>query len=123
MFNSFLYVYQRVSPFRMLHMPDMDSGLHTEYAILAPHPSWPTNPIKGRIADGHGKIEATKRSPSLCIYICIYIYMCVCVCICIYICVCIYIYTPSMALTSPDCNSLAVMTPRILQRSDNWLLL
>ena len=70
-----MFVYQRVFPFRMLHMPDMDSGLHTEYAILAPHPSWPTNPTKGRIADGHGKIEATKRSPSMYLYVCVYLYI------------------------------------------------
>ena len=105
-----MFVYQRVSPFRMLHMPDMDSGLHTEYAILAPHPSWPTNPTKGRIADGHGKIEACPKDHHLCIYI--------------YVCVYLYIYhSPSMAPTSSDCNSLAVMPPRMLQRSDNWLLL
>ena len=35
----------------------------------------------------------------------------------------LYVYlhhSPSMALTSSDCSSLAVMTPRILERTDNW---
>ena len=48
------------------------------------------------------------------IYICIYIYI-----IYVYIHIYTYVYlhhSPSMALTSSDCNSLAVMTPRMLQR-------